>query len=665
MTRDTLNPAQRQAVQYTDGPCLVLAGAGSGKTRVITEKIHHLVTNRHIAPNQIYAVTFTNKAAREMRERVGKRLKEGAKDVNISTFHTLGLSIIRHSHKELGLNAQFTLFDDQDCAALIQALAGDNKLDKGEIMQIQQSISRYKNQQITPAVALDQAKNPREALIARLYERYLQQMKSYQAVDFDDLIVLPLQLFQAKPEALTLWQGKVRYLLVDEYQDTNAAQYQLVKYLVQFRQQFTVVGDDDQSIYAWRGAQPENLSLLQCDFPKLTVIKLEQNYRSTGIILQAANQLIRNNPHVFDKQLQATQGYGEPIKVLFTPDAEAEADRVVASIMQHQFQHRTEHKDYAILYRGNHQAMLLEKALRQYKVPYHLSGGTSFFARQEIKDIIAYCRLLANTTDDAAFIRIINTPKREIGPTTLKKLGDYAKQRHVSLFKAINEIGLTQQLPAASENKLRQFADWIQGLQAQLNQKPADAVLKQLVDDSDYYVWLESQSSQQKTADNKQQYVEALIQWIRQLMQESPERTFATLIQTLLLLDRQEDDTTGNKVQLMTLHASKGLEFPHVFLVGFEEKILPHQNSIETDSIEEERRLAYVGITRAEKTLTITLAQKRNRFGEALVCQPSRFLAELPESILKIEGRDAINETEQKQLNRDKVAALKAMFKAG
>ncbi len=662
MISDTLNSAQRQAVNYTDGPCLVLAGAGSGKTRVITEKIYHLVTNRHIAPNQIYAVTFTNKAAREMRERVGKRLKDTAKAVNISTFHTLGLSIIRYSHKELGLNAQFTLFDDQDTAALIQALAGDVKLDKGEIMQIQQAISRYKNQQIKPEQALDHAKNPREALIARLYQRYLQQMQSYQAVDFDDLITLPVQLFQSHPEVLTLWQGKVRYLLVDEYQDTNACQYQLVKYLVQFRQQFTVVGDDDQSIYAWRGAQPENLALLQRDFPKLQVIKLEQNYRSTGIILQAANQLIRNNPHLFEKQLQATQGYGEPIKVLFTPDAEAEAGRVIAEIMQHQFNQRRPYHDYAILYRGNHQAMLLEKALRQHKIPYHLSGGTSFFARQEIKDIIAYCRLLANSTDDAAFIRIINTPRREIGPTTLQKLGEYAKQRHVSLFKAINEIGLEHHVPAAAVTKLRQFSQWLHSLQVQLTQKPADSVLKKLVEDIDYYAWLESQSSQQKTADNKQQYVEELIQWIRQLMQESPERSFATLIQTLLLLDRQEDDTTGNKVQLMTLHASKGLEFPHVFLVGFEEKILPHQNSIESDTIEEERRLAYVGITRAEKTLTISLAKQRNRFGDTSPCQPSRFLAELPESILKIEGRDAMNETEQKQLNRDKMAALKAMF---
>ena len=663
MSHFTLNPAQKSAVEYTDGPCLVLAGAGSGKTRVITEKIAYLITQRHINPSQIYAVTFTNKASREMRERVGKRLKDAGREVNISTFHTLGLSIIRHSHKELGLSAQFTLFDDQDCATLIQALAGDVKLDKGEIFQILQAISRFKNQQISPQIAQTLAKSPRDALIAKLYQRYLQQMKSYQAVDFDDLIVLPLQLFAKNPDILTQWQAKVRYLLVDEYQDTNAAQYQLVKYLVAFRQHFTVVGDDDQSIYAWRGAQPENLALLQKDFPKLRVIKLEQNYRSTGIILQAANQLIQNNPHLFVKQLQATQGYGEPIRVLFTPTAEEEAERVIADLMHHQFQKSTTYQDYAILYRGNHQAMLLEKVLRQHKVPYYLSGGTSFFARQEIKDILAYCRLLANPTDDAAFIRIINTPKREIGPTTLQKLGDYAKQRQVSLFKAIHEVGLEQHLPDNAVSKLRQFAQWLLRTQTQLNQTSADTVLKQLIEDIDYYAWLESQSSQQKVAENKQQYVEEFIQWIHQLTQESPERTFASLVQSLLLMDRQDDENTGNKVQLMTLHASKGLEFPHVFLIGFEEKLLPHQSSIDENTIEEERRLAYVGITRAQKTLTLTLAKKRSRFGESINTQPSRFLDELPEAILKIEGRDPITQTEQKQLNQDRMAALKAKFK--
>ena len=460
-----LNPRQREAVHYIGGPLLVLAGAGSGKTSVITRKIAWMVQDAGIEARRIAAVTFTNKAAREMKERVSQLLgKQEGRGLTVSTFHTLGLSIIRRERKHLGLKSGFSLFDDQDSKALLRDLMLQNDEDTDQLNEVQHRISNWKNDMLTPDQALAEAQLPQDILAARAYEAYDRHLRAYNAVDFDDLILLPVQLFSNHSDVLERWQRRIQYLLVDEYQDTNLSQYRLVRLLVGHRSGLTVVGDDDQSIYAWRGARPENLAQLQTDFPSLKVVKLEQNYRSTSRILKAANTLIANNPHVFEKTLWSEMGYGDPIRVIHTRNDDAEAERIATEILDRHLRERIGFRDFAVLYRGNHQARLIEMKLQHYQVPYKLSGGTSFFARAEIKDLMSYFKVLINRDDDNAFLRIINLPRREIGPSTLQRLGEYASGREVSLFDACGELGLEQVLPAQAVERLRRFCDLIDRL---------------------------------------------------------------------------------------------------------------------------------------------------------------------------------------------------------
>jgi ATP-dependent DNA helicase Rep len=434
----SLNPEQQSAVTAIDGPVLVLAGAGSGKTRVITHKIAWLIADCGIAPERIAAVTFTNKAAREMKERVGRIVPaERAARIQVSTFHTMGLRILREEHRRLGYKRGFTIFDAEDSRGLVrELLKGENRDAQQMIDTIQWRISSWKSAQASVEDALGQAAEPADLMAARLYEAYERHLRAYNAFDFDDLILKPVSLFRDDAESRERWQNRFGYLLVDEYQDTNAAQYELLRQLAGPRAAFTVVGDDDQSIYAWRGAQPENLANLQQDFPGLKVIKLEQNYRSRPRILRVANALIANNPHLFEKRLWSQGAEGEPVRIVPCKDGMGEAEQVVSRILQHKMQYNGNWGDYAILYRGNFQAKPFERLLREHRIPYHLSGGQSFFDRSEVKDVIAYLRLLANPDDDSAFLRIINVPRREIGATTLEKLGSYAGQRSVSLFFA-------------------------------------------------------------------------------------------------------------------------------------------------------------------------------------------------------------------------------------
>ena len=411
-----LNPRQREAVRHLDGPLLVLAGAGSGKTRVITAKIAHLIEHGGVAARHITAVTFTNKAAREMKGRVGKLLDaEAGRGLSISTFHTLGLNILRRELKAAGLRAGFSIFDEQDVEQLLRELAKKNEADKDTLQRARWQISAWKNDLIDPDTALSNATDDFGGFYAALYGAYQRALRVYNAVDFDDLILLPVSLLRTEPALRERWQNRIRYLLVDEYQDTNGAQYELVKLLVGVRGALTVVGDDDQSIYAWRGARPENLARLRDDFPRLHVIKLEQNYRSTGRILRAANTLIANNEHVFEKRLWSELGPGELLRVVNCRDEEDEAERVISEIIQQRFNSGAPYSSFAILYRGNHQARPFEKALRTQNIPYFISGGTSFFSRSEVKDVMAYLRLIVNPDDDSAFLRIVNTPRREIG----------------------------------------------------------------------------------------------------------------------------------------------------------------------------------------------------------------------------------------------------------
>ncbi|MBB3140328.1 DNA helicase Rep [Halomonas organivorans] len=673
-----LNPRQQEAVRAIDGPCLVLAGAGSGKTSVITTKIAYLVQECGMSARRIAAVTFTNKAAREMKERVGKMLQgRQGHGLTVSTFHTLGLNIIRGELKALGYKPGFSLFDPEDAKALLRDLMNkDAQVDAEAINQVQATISNWKNDLVLPGQALSHAASEDELFAARVYEAYGRHLKAYNAVDFDDLILLPVTLLRDDPEALSRWRKRIHYMLVDEYQDTNVSQYQLVQLLMAERQTFTVVGDDDQSIYAWRGARPENLVTLGEDFPRLNVIKLEQNYRSTGTILRAANTLIANNPHVYEKTLWSDMGQGAAIRVVVNRHEEAEAERVASEILTRRIKERAEWRDFAVLYRGNFQARLLELKLQHYQIPYKLSGGTSFFSRNEIKDAMAYLRLLINPADDSAFLRIVNVPRREIGPTTLEKLANYATERGGSLFAACQELGLAEQLPVRAVERLGRFTHFIEGVRRRMDQGDAISAIREMLRDMDYEAWLYQNASAPTIAERRMANVWTLIDQLEKSMGADPEEEAASTttetdgveaaISRLVLrdiLEQQAEEDDSDRVQLLTMHASKGLEFPHVYLMGLEEELLPHRNAIEVGTVEEERRLAYVGITRARRTLTMTLARQRKAYGELMDCTPSRFLDELPEDALEWEGRPDREDPEKKQARgKDALAGIRSLL---
>ena len=669
-----LNPRQLEAVKFVSGPCLVLAGAGSGKTRVITTKIAYLIEKCGYKAANICAVTFTNKAAKEMKERVAQTLdRKLLRGLMVSTFHSLGLEIIKREHKLLRLKANFTLFDDTDQLALLKELTElELQGDKEKLSRLISAISNWKNDLVLPGVALKRAQDGEEQQMALLYERYQRQMAAYNALDFDDLIVMPTLLFKTNEEARERWQQKIQYLLVDEYQDTNTSQYELVKALVGQRARFTVVGDDDQSIYSWRGAKPQNLVLLQEDFPALNVIKLEQNYRSKGRILKCANILIANNPHVFDKQLFSELDYGQPVRVLAAKNEEHEAERVAAEIMGHRFMNRSRWADYAVLYRGNHQSRLLEKVLMQNRIPYRISGGTSFFSRTEIKDIMAYLRLLVNPDDDNAFLRVVNLPRREIGPTTLEKLGHYANERGKSLFAASFELGLEQTLSGRGLSALRHFCDWLVRLGDAAARGNAVEAVRDMIHDIHYEEWLYESSPSPKAAEMRMQNVSTLYRWITEMLEGDPKEDLAPMtlpeVVTRLtlrdMLERNEEEGELDQVQLLTLHASKGLEFPYVFLIGMEEGLLPHQSSIDEDNVDEERRLAYVGITRAQSELTFILCRERRQFGESVRPDPSRFLLELPQhELIWEDGKREVTAEQRRQKAQTGIANLRALFK--
>lgn len=672
-----LNSQQQAALKYIDGPLLVLAGAGSGKTSVITRKIAYLIQQCNIPARNIAAVTFTNKAAREMKARVTKLLtKEHSAGITVSTFHNLGLSIIRSEIKILGFKSGFSILDQEDCRNLLKELMiRHTELDEKLIDNVQSSISNWKNSLLEPSHAVGTADSTGEQAIAVLYERYQRALKAYNAVDFDDLIMIPVQLFKNAPEVLNRWQWRIRYLLVDEYQDTNLAQYELVRILVNEKQALTVVGDDDQSIYAWRGARPENLMQLQEDFPALAVIKLEQNYRSTGRILRAANTLIDNNPHLVSKKLWSELGNGDPLRFISSENEDQECERVVNEIIDMRLKRRCKYGDFAVLYRGNYQAKLVEIKLKSQNIPYEITGGQSFYAKTEIKDVMAYLRLLINPDDDNALLRIINTPRRQIGPTTLEKLGNYANKRGQSLLSAIEELGLSATMPENNLNRLRKFKQWIELVRINIYQSNPISAIKEMLNDTDYVGWLHQNASSSHVAEKRWGNVLFLLDQLNHVLENRSadeiglreETTIENAISKLILrdiLDREEAESEDDKVQLLTLHAAKGLEFLHVFLIGFEEDILPHRSSIDLGQIEEERRLAYVGITRAQRTLTMTSARQRTIFGNTSRTTPSRFVDEIPEhDLIRIGGEGSvISEEENQQAGKESLAALKTLF---
>ena len=655
-----LNPAQREAIRYLDGPLLVLAGAGSGKTRVITQKIAYLIGECGFNPANIAAITFTNKAAREMQERVGQLLGSRPVGLTLSTFHALGVRILREEAKALGYKPQFSIFDATDCYGMLADLSGS--VDKATIRRLQSQISNWKNALISPDEASKTAADDMGKLAAQAYAGYAATLRAYQAVDFDDLIALPVDLFRQHPEVLGKWQNRLRYLLIDEYQDTNACQYQLLRLLAGPRAAFTAVGDDDQAIYGWRGADVENLRGLPRDYPNLKLIKLEQNYRSTARILKAANVLIGHNAKLFDKKLWSDLGQGDPISVTACRDNEKEAEQVAMKLQAHRFEHRARFSDYAILYRGNFQARALEQQLRDQRVPYLLSGGQSFFDKAEIKDITAYLRLMSNTDDDPAFIRAVTTPRRGVGGSTLEALGKYAGERHLSLFAAAGEVGFAQRVQPRQLTPLSEFRHFISSLIQRAANDSAGDVIADLLAAIGYESWLYGEE-ERRVAQTRWENVLELKDWLTRKGDEEKKSLLelTQMIALINMLDKQEDGSRPDAVQLSTLHAAKGLEFKHVFLIGVEEGVLPHRESLDPVKLEEERRLMYVGITRAQRSLHISYAEKRKQGRELIPCEPSRFINEMGREDLRFSGGKA-DAVPDKATGAARLEAMRAML---
>lgn len=671
-TPPSLNPAQLEAVHYLQGPCLVLAGAGSGKTRVITHKIARLLQAGY-EPGQIAAITFTNKAAEEMRERakglVGPR---AAKHLVISTFHSLGVKLLRADGQRLGLKEQFSILDSDDVLSILRD-AGSTT-DAALARRWQWTISLWKNQGFNSDQAEAAAQNDDERVAARVMRLYEERLLAYQAVDFDDLIGLPLKLLQRDDEARAKWQNTLRYVLVDEYQDTNAVQYELLKELVGERAMFTAVGDDDQSIYGWRGATIENLKRLPQEYPQLKVIPLEQNYRSTGSILRAANNVIAANPKIFEKKLWSEYGDGEPVRVVECDNEEHEAERAVARIQSIRggatTQAPAEWSDFAILYRANHQARMLEQALRKAQIPYKVSGGQSFFDRAEIKDLCGWLRLLVNNDDDPAFLRAVTTPKRGIGHQTLGHLGEFSAKWKVSLFEALFADSLSTAVNARAIGSLHEFGRYVNDLEYRfrhtVGSEAAKPVLLEWLKDIGYEQHLYDGEENEKIAANRWQNVLDFIDWVARrcggqietdggVTEETERKSILDVAQSIsVILSLAERGGDTNVVTLSTLHASKGLEWPHVVLAGVNEGLLPFKSEDEemtAHRLEEERRLMYVGITRARQTLAVSTLKRRKKGREFVQGIPSRFIGEMK-----------LDEKTMKEDPREKLKALRAEF---
>jgi ATP-dependent DNA helicase Rep len=656
----SLNPQQRAAVEHCDGPLLVLAGAGSGKTRVITEKIAYLIKRKNVPASKIAAITFTNKAAREMRERVG-RLVTGvaAEGLTVCTFHALGLRFLQIEYARANLRRGFSIFDADDTQGMLKELSPKG-IKSDALFALQSLVSRAKNDGLTPEQAAARATSAREREASDIYADYQRRLAAFNAVDFDDLIRLPLMVLENDADARNGWRERLRYLLVDEYQDTNNAQYRLVKMLAGERGLFTAVGDDDQSIYSWRGANPENLSELSRDYPKLKVVKLEQNYRCARRVLRAANALIANNAHLFEKKLWSQEQEGPPIRVIECRDDEHEAECVAGAIAHLAQKHKTPWHEFAVLYRGNHQSRALEKALRIVRVPYHVTGGTAFLDRAEVKDLLAYLRLINNPDDDAAFLRIVNLPRRDIGATTLEKLGELAGARHVSLLRAAQTESVLGQLGGRPASSLVAFSGLIRELGAKADRVPAADLVDELIRRIGYADHIASQVKEPAIRERRIANLKELGDWFRAMQKDG---SAGDLAAQLALLSHGDRDDPGNSARLMTLHSAKGLEFRFVFLVGVEDGTLPHEGSLAEGHLEEERRLMYVGITRAKEQLTLSYAKRKRRFGEIIANEPSRFLKELPGDDLHWSGRDAeLDAVHAKELASSHLARLASLL---
>ena len=653
----SLNPAQRNAVTHIESPLLVLAGAGSGKTRVITEKIKWLIAQAHYAPDQIAAITFTNKAAKEMRERLGRQ----ANEVVVSTFHSLGWQILKNHPDLIGRRRGLSILDQYSAFDLIKELLPSNA-PNDMIWAVQAGIGRYKDGGHNVTSAREAATDEASAQSAEIYQRYDERLKALNAVDFDDLISLPLVLLK-DPQIRAQWQQKIQYLLVDEYQDTSQAQYQLMQALVGERPGLTAVGDDDQSIYGWRGARPDNLSHLERDYRTLRVIKLEQNYRSAGNILTSANHLIAHNPHAFEKKLWSDLGPGERVCVMSYSTDQDEAESVAREVFNAHHAHQTKWGQCAILYRSNQQARPMELALREMGIPYLVSGGPSWFDAREIRDGLSYLRLILNPADNPAFMRVANAPRRGLGSVAMAALGRFSDQHRLSFFESAMHDQFHQEIQPKAAQAFRGFTNLLVDFNDQIERhglQSLGSVFAELIEHIDYLDWVAS-NDDPKQKDRRRKNLKDLCGWLTRLGQEdlSPDALLARLA---LVAGPDDDRHDGvDQVRLMTLHAAKGLEFDRVWLVGCEEGLLPHKRSVEEGQLEEERRLMYVGITRARRVLNLSYCQQRKRLGEVISPEPSRFLEELPEACIDWPHQKG-REPTTGEAAKANIAALKALL---
>lgn len=634
----SLNESQIEAINYISGPCLVLAGAGSGKTKVIVNKIIHLIKVCNYDPKEILAITFTNKAAYEMQNRVLNLLPLSLKciyETNISTFHALGLKIIKSELKLLKLKPNFSIFDKYNQIKVLQEII--SKKDNIFLKKVQNVISNWKNRLLRPHEVKNFYYSCQDIEFANYYKLYDSYLKKFNILDFDDLIFLPTLLLKNYPESRNRWNTKIKYLLVDEYQDTNFIQYELIKLLSNKKSNFTFVGDDNQAIYSWRGANINNFLLLKKDYDCLRIITMKRNYRSSGRILKIANKLIQNNLIFFEKELFSNFNYGPVIEIISAKNESDEAKKVLARIMLHKLTNNTQYKDYAILYRSNYQVKIFEKFLIQFKIPYQILENKSFFSLSEIKDLVSYLRLIINPNDDIAFLRIINKPLRGIGLITVNKLKKFAKFKQKSLFIVSSSIDLESIVSKRIFKRLQEFVFLIKNISLQLQSDPFRTLQEFLVK-TRYLEWLTKRYDNLNLRNQSINNVLIFLNWIicevqkKIVLDKSIINILFEIISDFVVQISLNNDEKHNSncLQLMTLHASKGLEFLYVFIVGVEEGILPHYRSIIKKHVDEERRLMYVGITRAKKELFFSYSIQRFQYGVLIDTKPSRFLLELP-----------------------------------
>ena len=663
-----LNSQQKEAVTTTQGPVLILAGAGSGKTRVIIQRIAHLIQKKLVPPQQILAVTFTNKAAEEMRERLQEILSGKHEGVHLSTFHALGVSLLRKSINHLGYLPNFIIYDKKDQFSVIKTIMEDHDFDDTGLIDAKSvhfEIGQAKSIGNDPEVFLDQQESQQKQIIGKIYRHYQKTMKGCNAIDFDDILNLTLSLYDKCPEVMDSLTERFRYIMVDEYQDTNRIQYKLLRHLTKQHRNLCVVGDDDQSIYGWRGAEVRNMFEFEEDFPEVKFIRLEQNYRSTQLILQAANQVISENTQRMPKKLWSEKQGGEKLDWLMSENEAEEMEAVTRRIRTKILQHGRRYLDFSILYRSNFQSRAVEEALREAKIPYRLVGGISFYDRQEIRDALSYMKVIYNTNDEVSLHRIINTPRRGIGKTALVQANTCCQEMHLPLFKVMVQARKYERIHKVSAFTMELFAGIINSYQQRFANEPLGEVFKELLDEVGYIRFLETQSGEPKVRKRRVMNVLELLRSVQTYSEQNPEASLQHYLERVTLFTESDSDTDdkANQVAIMTLHSAKGLEFPFVFMIGMSEGVFPNQRSIDEGREDEERRLCYVGITRAQQEVIFSMAKYRRRFGENIHQQPSRFLLDINQELLTVPIFGEATEESKKERRQESRSAFFTQFK--